>query len=47
MKTIKEFALKYRHSLWIISYLLFYLLGGSVALLSGVLGVVFSSLCGG
>lgn len=27
MKTIKEFALKYRHSLWIISYLLFYLLG--------------------
>ena len=27
MKTIKEFALKYKHSLWIISYMLFYLLG--------------------
>ena len=28
-------------------FVLFYLLGGSVALLSGVLGVVFSALCGG
>lgn len=27
MKTIKKFAMKYKHSLWIIFYMLFYLLG--------------------